>query len=240
MEEEREIIKKEELREAEVRENDNRLLPHTSYLTPPTIGITKESFYDAEVDQIICWLNNGIDIIHLRKPNVTEEEIKNLLEVIPTHFHSRITLHQHYTLSEKYNVGGIHFKESQRKELNTESLKVWKKKGLRLSSSVHQMDEIPEIPTLFNYLFLSPVFDSTSKIGYNSNKEILKRMKKERFPHHQIIALGGITPKTLSELDGSSFTGVAILGYLWNASSEEIKNKAFELQSSWKTLDLMP
>ncbi|WP_172826904.1 thiamine phosphate synthase [Flammeovirga sp. SJP92] len=240
MEEEREIFKKEDKKGIGLNPSEENLLPLTSYLLPPTIGLTKESFYNSEVDQIICWLNNGIDIIHLRKPNATEEEIKNLLEVIPTHFHSRITLHQHYTLSEKYNVGGIHFKESQRKELNEATLKVWKKKGLRLSSSVHQMDEIPEIPTLFNYLFLSPVFDSTSKIGYNSNKEILKRMKKERFPHHQIIALGGITPKTLSELDGSSFTGAAILGYLWNASSEEIKNKAFELQSSWKTLDLMP
>ncbi|MBD0401653.1 thiamine phosphate synthase [Flammeovirga sp. EKP202] len=232
--------KKEELREAEVRENDNHLLPHTFSLKPPIIGLTKESFYDSEADQIVRWLNNGIDIIHLRKPNATEEEIKNLLEIIPAHFHYRITIHQHYHLTKEYNVGGIHFKESQRKELKLEALKDWKKKGLRLSSSVHQMDEISEIPTLFNYLFLSPVFDSTSKIGYNSNKEILKRMKKERFPHHQIIALGGITPKTLSMLDGSSFTGVAILGYLWNASSAEIKNKAFELQSSWKTLDLMP
>lgn len=204
------------------------------------VGITKEEFFSNEAYQIITWLENGIDIIHIRKPNASENEVRNLFEVIPIEYHSRLTLHQYFHLINEYNIGGIHFKESQRREYCKKELSSWKEKGLRISSSVHQMDEINKIPPLFDYLFLSPVFDSLSKKGYLANNEILTRMKKERFPHQQIIALGGITPKTLLLLDGSSFIGGAILGYLWDASSKEINNKVYELQSSWKTLDLMP
>lgn len=204
------------------------------------VGITKEEFFTDEVNQIIYWLTNGIDFIHIRKPNASVLEIKKILDVIPTHLHSRLTLHQHFSLLKDYNVGGIHFKESYRQKTAVEELDLWKKKGYRLSSSVHEIDELNQIPSIFDYLFLSPVFDSLSKKGYHANDEILRRMKKKCFPQHHIIALGGITPKTLSKLDGSTFKGVAILGYLWNTSSQEINIKAQELQSSWKILDLMP
>ncbi|MBB6462959.1 thiamine phosphate synthase [Flammeovirga kamogawensis] len=204
------------------------------------IGITKEDFFTDEAQLICFWLDNGIDIIHIRKPNATKEEISTLLNVIPIIYHKKLTLNQHFDLTYQFNVGGIHFKESMRQATKLKNLEQWKSKGLRLSSSVHQMDEIPQIPTAFDYLFLSPVFDSTSKKKYKSNTMLLERMKKERFELHQIVALGGITDKSLLQLDRSSFKGAAILGYLWETSLSNIKLKAEKLQTSWKTIVLSP
>ncbi|MBB3701454.1 thiamine phosphate synthase [Flammeovirga yaeyamensis] len=201
------------------------------------VGITKPTFFHDEAAQICFWLEHGIDVIHIRKPEASIKEIRMLLEVIPTAYFPQLTLHQHHDLVEEFNLGGVHFREPERIKISEDQLIYWKNRGKRLSSSVHQTEEIVYIPELFDYLFLSPVFDSISKKGYQSNKAILNTMKTSSFSR-QMIALGGISPQTIPMLDGTSFNGAALLGYLWEDSSAKLLSKSTELLTTWRTLDL--
>ncbi|OHX66949.1 thiamine phosphate synthase [Flammeovirga pacifica] len=201
------------------------------------VGITKPTFFSNEAEQICFWLSHGIDVMHLRKPNASIDEIEDLIKVIPTKYFPQITLHQYHELVEKYNLGGIHLREAERIKISEEQLIIWKNKGKRLSSSVHQVEKIVLVNELFDYLFLSPVFDSISKEGYTSNKAILETMKTNSFSRH-LIALGGISPLTIPNLKDTSFKGAALLGYLWEESPTKLLSKSTELLTSWKTLDL--
>ncbi|NLR93150.1 thiamine phosphate synthase [Flammeovirga agarivorans] len=204
------------------------------------IGITTPDFFEEEIHQILFWLENGIDILHIRKPNASEKEVEDFITSIPISYHNKITLHQYHHLVERFDLGGVHFRESDRRSTDKDVFNYWIEKKVRISSSVHDFDELSYLPNKFDYLFLSPVFDSISKEGYQANSSILKKMKENIISTQKIIALGGISPQTILSLKGSSFKGVALLGYLWATSSDQLISKAEQLLSSWKTIDLLP
>ena len=85
-----------------------------------------------------------------------------------------------------------------------------------ISKSCHSLKEIQNISN-FNYVFLSPIFDSISKTGYTqafSRTELLQA-KNAGIINEKIIALGGITPENMLQITDYGFGGIAILGGLW-------------------------
>ena len=80
----------------------------------------------------------------------------------------------------------------------------------------------------YSYGFISPIFDSTSKIGYKSrfSIETLDSNVKELVLKN-VVALGGITSDNVGMLNDISLYGVAILGNVWNT---ERKNRATLIQ----------
>ena len=83
--------------------------------------------------------------------------------------------------------------------------------------SCHSFEEVNAIDGKEEYCFLSPIFDSISKEGYESNfektelKEFLKIDRKTK-----IIALGGVSDKNYNEVIELGFDGGAFLGSVWN------------------------
>lgn len=68
-----------------------------------------------------------------------------------------------------------------------------------------------------DYLFLSPIFNSISKEGYESGFTIeeLESASDKGIINDKVFALGGIDEKTIPELRSISFGGVTVLGALW-------------------------
>ncbi|MEO8759791.1 MAG: thiamine phosphate synthase [Bacteroidia bacterium] len=123
-------------------------------------------------------------------------------------------MHSHYKLAKEFDLKGIHLTEKERKSKRINStLKI-------ISTSFHSTTEILKNRRKYEYVFLSPVFDSISKQGYKSNfsleelKFFLKRKKN-------IIALGGINAENIESVKQKGFAGAAILGSIW-----ETKNPA--------------
>ena len=88
--------------------------------------------------------------------------------------------------------------------------------------SCHTFDEVKELEGKEDYCFLSPIFDSISKEGYQANfdKEALKEfLKKER--KIKVIALGGLTEANYKEVIEMGFDGGAFLGSVWKSLLEE-------------------
>ena len=103
-------------------------------------------------------------------------------------------------------------------------------KSLTLSSSFHSMENLRQADGIFDYVFLSPVFDSISKPGYVSSCVLQVEYKLKTT---KVIALGGIQANNISEAKKLGFDGVAALGAIWqDPEKAEIKFKELQIQYS--------
>lgn len=91
-----------------------------------------------------------------------------------------------------------------------------------LSSSVHQPEIISE-QQHFDYLFLSPVFNSISKPGYAGFADASFTLQKSS-PQPEVIALGGIDATNIHQLKAMNFDGAAVLGSIWQQPEQAIFN----------------
>lgn len=163
--------------------------------------------------EILCSLfESGLEYFHLRKPDFSKEEMESFLEQIPLKYLNKIVLHSHHDLLEKYNLKGKHISSTK---LNL------KGDSKYISTSFHTLEEIENCKEKYDYVFLSPIFDSISKRGYSSNFD--KKQLPDFFTNHpktvDIIALGGINKNTVFDAMKIGFDGVAVLGGLWMSNN---------------------
>jgi thiamine-phosphate pyrophosphorylase len=194
------------------------------------------------VNDEINWLNQlfemGLEIVHLRKPEMRKQEYEALLKAIPFAHKRKVMLHQHHELAGKYHVKGLHLREENRKELSIQEIKELKsgldRKNMILSSSFHTMEEMVAFDGLFHYAFLSPIFQSISKPDYIGNPLLGQAVKMNKT---KIIALGGIKAETIPLAKTYGFDGIAVLGAIWENPSDSLKQFK-EIQSQYSQLFL--
>ncbi|MDE5976627.1 MAG: thiamine phosphate synthase, partial [Muribaculaceae bacterium] len=147
------------------------------------IAISLPFFIKNEAEKISRILSEEADIFHLRKPHSSLEEMERLLNEIPEEFYPRIKLHDNFSLLEKYPLGGVH--------LNSRCPEYHGVAG-SVSCSAHSVEQLIGAKH-YDYITLSPIFDSISKKGYKSafDIETLRPILKER----RVVALGGVTPE---------------------------------------------
>lgn len=179
------------------------------------IVITRPDFYAGESEQIRALIENGLEYLHLRKPNATPAEMEMLLNQLPTACLGRIVLHDCFELTSRYPLRGIHL-SSRHSEPPT---------GFcgGLSCSCHTLQEISERKQHFHYLFLSPIFDSISKKGYSSAfpTNVLEEAHRRHIIDQRVVALGGITLDKIATVRKLGFGGVALLGDIWQQAPEQ-------------------
>lgn len=172
------------------------------------IVITLPDFIDGEGEKIVRLLQR-VELIHIRKPNASEAEVERLINDIPPEYHSRLVLHDHHQLASKYNLYGVHL--NGRNPIPPDN---WKGS---VSRSCHSLDEVMEWKQKCNYVSLSPIYNSISKVGYMSafTKEDIIAAKKDGIIDAQVMALGGVTFEKLDEVREMGFGGAMILGDAW-------------------------
>lgn len=69
------------------------------------IAITKPEIISSEADMISSLLVNGLDYVHIRKPEASLRDIRNLIEDIPYRLRKRLRLHGHFELFNDFNLG---------------------------------------------------------------------------------------------------------------------------------------
>lgn len=177
-----------------------------------------------EINTVIQLFENELEYFHLRKPELPEEELRKYITRIPEEFHSRIIIHSHFNLIYEFNLKGIHFNKKNIKTYWNKFNNIKRHKSV----SCHSFDEVLTIfhknKKKFDYVFLSPVFDSISKKGYKSSfsEDSIRNFFKENpdFIGHKIIALGGINEYNVEKTLQIGFGGVAICGVLWENFKE--------------------
>ena len=185
-----------------------------------------------EAGIINALFDEGLKILHLRKPGIVIDELSILLGKIKPQYRHQIALHQHYALADDFGTKRLHFAEIMRKELNEEKLLQLMSEKNVLTTSIHQTKEYRNLSSCFDYTFYGPVFNSISKQGYTSTipDDFIFPVQLN---HPNVIAIGGIDATNIQKAMDMQFYGVAVLGTIWQKPGESIQQfKA--LQKAWK------
>jgi thiamine-phosphate pyrophosphorylase len=172
----------------------------------------------ADEIKIVCELFEcGLQLFHLRKQGRSEAEVDQYLDAIPVDFHKRIVLHSSFNLVEKYRLKGIHLNEENKMQMEKfKSNKI-------ISASFHSIEDMEDNKFPYEYIFLSPIFDSISKPAYKGKFD-LKRLEG-KLSNKKIIALGGINADNIATIKQIGFSGAAVLGAIWE-SKDPVKEFA--------------
>lgn len=182
------------------------------------IVITPEELVQNETEIINELFQEGLDLLHIRKPFINSEEMAGFIQKINPEFRHQLVLHSHYEWAENFNISRFHFREIDRQNNLYASFI-----DRTISTSVHEIEVFNELNEDWEYAFISPVFPSISKKGYGKNSNTLNDIKKRRNSDVKLIALGGIDENNIQHVFDKNIDGVALLGAIWE-SNEPIQN----------------
>lgn len=192
---------------------------------------------DFEIPFLINMFENGLPTYHIRKLKYSTRKLQNFLSEIPEKYHNRIVIHTHHELAIKFDLKGVYISRSHKKR----KIRTWfrikwfmlRKKGLEVSATVKHTENLSESESKYNYVFLSPVFDSLSgnfQAGFSefNIKSALQNTKSK------VIARGGISVENIQKAHELGFAGVAFYTSIWKTTSPvqeflKVKKKFAEL-----------
>lgn len=193
------------------------------------VVVTPPEAVESEAVTLNDMLASGLDILHLRKPEYSLMEMEAVVRAIAPAYRSRVMLHSHHDLVQRLGLRGAHLPAATRRELQ-------RPPAASSSTSCHSIAELEAVEEGYEYFFISPVFDSVSKPGYRSGIDRAALARCIDRSDRKIVALGGVTPQTISLLPGNCW-GAAVLGHIWQHSGESARMKAFEgLQAAISSL----
>jgi thiamine-phosphate pyrophosphorylase len=180
------------------------------------IIISPPDEYPDEPQVVSQILKRTSAIFHLRKPGQRGSQLAGYLQQIPAAHHHRIMVHGHPRLLDRFYLRGIHFTERERvrppggspaAHAGTSGVPPF----IRLSS-----DRGHHRPRgRFDYIFLSPIFESISKPGYPAAFDHMELKRFLSCTGHTVVALGGIDAARVATAVSLGFKGIAALGAVW-------------------------
>lgn len=185
------------------------------------IALSKEAFIEKESERINSLFSVGLEIMHLRKPSASKEQMRSILSEVEPKYRNRIALHSHHSLAKENGINRLHFPEKNRVNFKREE-------GMIYSTSFHDIETAKEQGWGFDYYFMSPICDSISKKGYKA-----KPMKS---PSGKAVALGGISLEKLKEVKELGYNNIALLGAIWPEPSEVMK-RFLEIKENWESIN---
>jgi len=172
--------------------------------------MTKSTFF-VEEDKILASLfEEGMDSLHLYKPNSSPMYSERLLTLLPEDTHRRITVHDHFYLKSEYSLAGIHLDD-----MDSEV-----PQGYRgnVSRSCTQIDRLKELKKKSSYVFLKNIFDCIEFKDEKANftmQELEDAASRGLIDRH-VYALGGMSLDNIRMARDLGFGGVVVCGDLWN------------------------
>ena len=178
------------------------------------IVITNPSAISGEISIIDSLFEEGLSLLHIRKPDFSEMEMAQFIHQIKIEFRSKLVLHNHHELAEDFGITRIHFSEKDRK--NSFDYPAMFSKPCRYTTSTHSIEDFNALENDFDYAFLSPVFKSISKEDYYPKENLFEALKSRTNHSIKCIALGGIDSENIKKILKNDFDDVALLGTIWN------------------------
>lgn len=178
-----------------------------------------------EEDKILATLfEDGLDVLHLRKPGSEPVYCERLLTLLPDRYHNRIVANDHFYLKEEFGLAGIHI--SHHNPTMPESYRGQK------SCTCYSIEDLPRCKQEFDYVILKNVFDSISEPNYKSRYtlEQLKDASRRGYIDRHVMAQGGVSLELIPQVRDLGFGGAVIRGELW---------KRFNIHSGMDFKDLI-
>ncbi len=173
------------------------------------ILLSNSNFF-VEEDKILTTLfEEGLDILHIRKPNSEPVFCERLLTLIPDEYHKRIVVNDHFYLKEEFNLMGIH--------LSHHNPTAPKDYTDQVSRTAYSLEEVKELKPQSKYIILKNVRNSISEPKYVAQytDEQLHDAVRQGIIDRHVMAQGGITLDNIAEIMDIGFGGVVVRGDLW-------------------------
>lgn len=189
------------------------------------IVISRPYFFEGEIEELIALFDAGLQSFHIHKPGSDKHDLAKFLGQIPKEYRNRVMLHQDSVLVFQYELGGFHLVDAEQNEIHRDPKKLahfvtkMKENGYKVTASIHDPKQRFDLPDGLDYILLSPVFDSISKPGYKRNENIWSISGVELTNKAPMIAMGGVRENNAQVALDHGFSGVAVLGSVWNESS---------------------
>lgn len=164
-----------------------------------------------EEDQILTSLfEEGLDLLHIRKPETEPVLSERLLSLIPAQYHSRIVVHNHFYLKEEYGLRGIHLSKHENEEP--------KDYNGKKTRTCYSFDELALERGKYDYIFLDSIFEGITEGHRPSNftKEQIIDAARRGLIDRKVMASGGVNIDNMSQIEDMGFGGAVVCGDLWN------------------------
>lgn len=172
--------------------------------------MTKPTFFVEEDKILEALFDEGLEDLHIYKPNSSPVYTERLLSLLPENTHKRITVHDHYYLKEEFGLAGIHLEEATAQRPN----------GYRgnFSRSCSDIGDLREAKKKARYVILRNIFDSLSVSEEHSCFSLAELQTASRLGliDKHVYALGGVSLDNIRQLRDLGFGGVVVCGDLWN------------------------
>lgn len=164
-----------------------------------------------EEDKILATLfEEGLDILHLRKPNSEPVYCERLLTLLPHKYHQRIITNDHFYLKEEFELMGIHL--SERNPVIPQGYS-----GIT-TCTCYSLEELAEAKKKCKYVILRNVFDSssdsTAKAAYTHDQ--LREASRRGLIDKHVMAQTGITLENIQDIRELGFGGAVVCSDIWN------------------------
>lgn len=176
------------------------------------IVISANGLIPNELQMLNNLFQKGLEHFHFRKYGLSDDQALEYLEQIDPSYLGRVVLHSHRHLANDLKIERLHFNTSDRianKHMDLE-------RKYQLSTSTHSIQEFNALDKVWNYAFLSPLFQSISKPGYGRFESVFTEIRNKENDSVALIGLGGIDYQNLESVFKIGSDGVALLGSIWN------------------------
>lgn len=168
-----------------------------------SVVFSREEYRELEHSRVNTLMLNGVaDLYHLRKPLPPPDRlwIHRFRDGLFESMRDLIVVHDCFR--EARQLGFSRFHLNSRNPAAPPG-------AAHISKSCHSLRELEHISG-YEYVTLSPIFDSISKSGYHSAFSLDNL--RGRLPEGKVIALGGVDARNLFQLYRAGFAGGAMLG----------------------------
>lgn len=171
------------------------------------VVMTKPTFF-VEEDKILASLfDEGLDYLHLCKPQSPPMYSERLLTLLPEDSYDRISVHDHFYLKEEYHLRGIHL------DTATAGPPIGYKG--RISRTCHSVGELKEAKRKADYVFLANVFGERGDLTAYTASELADAARSGLIDK-KVYAMGGMTIENARAAKEMGFGGVVVCEDLWS------------------------
>ena len=171
--------------------------------------LTQPTFF-VEEDKILSALfEEGLDILHLHKPDSEPVYCERLLSLLPNNCYDKIRVHQHYYLKNEYDLHGIHIDNADDNIPD----------GFRrhVTRSTPRISDLKEFKKKTDYVFLHSLFDSLhDNVKASLTIQEMEDARDKGLIDRNVFALGGMSLENIGYAKELGFGGVCVCGDLWN------------------------
>lgn len=173
--------------------------------------MTKSTFF-VEEDKILSMLfEEGLDSLHISKADMSPLYLERLLSLLPSEYHRKITVHQHFYTKDDFSLGGIHL----------DSPHIAVPHGYRgtLGRTCDDVMRLKAMKKQSDYVFLKnirqPRESSAEEEHILSDLELEEASRQGLLGRH-VYAMGGVTLDDIPILRELDFGGVVVRNDLWD------------------------